>query len=237
MLKINDASLLNTGYESQYNFELKTYEFKQPVNPVTRIFSATKEAAPLLFYTIISDILKEKSRPFYQHRYNLLIKLNNIENVSRVFDKSCFIIRNIQDIQFSYIEKLMPKICQLEIYTFFYAAAEEITFRLLFQEIILRRLPKITLKIFGVKKADEIVDHTFVRVMRLTVSAAFFALMHRSQFHPNGSNGLPQFIFGLFYGMILERANSSTQVILNILYTTLAHTMHNYILYLLILGM
>lgn len=82
----------------------------------------------------------------------------------------------------------------------------------------------------GIKKADAIVDHTFVRVARLTTSAALFALAHRNKFHAKGSNGLPQFIGGLFYGIMLEKTTGLPQLMLYTLYAILNHTAYNYTL-------
>jgi len=224
MSTISNILPSNSELESSHNLK------KYALNGKATLTTVTKKVASLVFYTITISILKICSSPFWLHRYNLLIKLNNIEKAADTFDKLCYLIIYFRRIQFSYIEKCCPHACKLEIKTFAAAATEEMICRVLFQEVILRRLPKTTMKRLGIKKADEIVDHTIVKVMRLIASAALFALLHRSQFHPLGSNGVPQFISGLFYGIILESAKTTPQLMLYTSYISLHHTAHNYIL-------
>lgn len=81
--------------------------------------------------------------------------------------------------------------------------SEEIVFRGLIQQKLLRELPKKVLNKFAPNYVD-LVDHKVARVARVVFASILFAAAHA----PGGGNAsgmlLPQFMGGLFYGTLVE---------------------------------
>ena len=90
----------------------------------------------------------------------------------------------------------------------FYAAAiEEIAFRGIIQQGLLRKLPQCLLE-KNAPRYTHLIDHPISKIARATLVAMVFAISHSNQLHESQCSVLPQFLCGLLYGCASELTES-----------------------------
>ncbi len=88
---------------------------------------------------------------------------------------------------------------------------EEIFFRGVCQQLLLRKLPQIILR----KIAPDhlyLVDHIALRIARVVLVASLFALAHAAIFGATGGMLLPHFAAGIFYSVLVEKEYSFSKI-------------------------
>ena len=101
---------------------------------------------------------------------------------------------------------------------------EELEFRLLFQQVILKQIPKTALDtLFPNHKID--MDAPSLKIARSLLTAAVFSLAHFQYHACEADGGVSVFLGGLLYSSLIESGDSLTTTIsLHILWNTLGPT-------------
>ncbi|MCB1068374.1 MAG: CPBP family intramembrane metalloprotease [Simkania sp.] len=96
---------------------------------------------------------------------------------------------------------------------------EEVQFRYLLQQVILKHLPQTVLdRVFPNHNID--LDAVPFKILRVLVTASLFAAFHLNQYSCEDGGGLDPFIGGLIYGTIIEAGGS-------IIHTIILHMLWN----------
>ncbi|MEM7175933.1 MAG: hypothetical protein AAF443_08455, partial [Chlamydiota bacterium] len=113
--------------------------------------------------------------------------------------------------------------------TFGNALVEEVEFRLVLQDICLKRLPKKILQKSGVsdKKADQIVNHTVSKIARVSLSTLAFSLCHKRYFPEKGPYKVYIISSGMYYAVKMESSKTFLEALATTVDLSIRHAIWN----------
>lgn len=86
---------------------------------------------------------------------------------------------------------------------FIISACEEVEFRWLIQDVILKKLPKKILEHVAPEHLDKL-NSNLAKISRVAATSLLFANCHLSSLECSQGGGIPQLVGGLLYGLIYE---------------------------------